>query len=95
MAARDLESLKKQYNKYGAAMPQGGRGPGGGGPRGGAAARAGMAGGKPKKTQNTIKRLLAYMGKYKAFLVLALFLVIFRSVSHVAGAYMLRPIINN
>ena len=62
MAARNLEALKKQYNKYGAAIPQGPAGHGGG-PRGGAAARARMAGGKPKKTQNTIKRLLGYMGK--------------------------------
>lgn len=95
MAARNLEALKKQYNKYGVAMPQGPVGPGGG-PRGGPAARARtMGGGKPKKTQNTIKRLLSYMGKYRALLVLAVFLVIFRSITHIAGAYMLRPIINN
>ena len=50
MAARDLEALKKQYNKYGAAASthgHAGPGPRGGGP--GARARA-MGGGKPKKT---------------------------------------------
>jgi len=94
MAARSLEALKKQYNKYGAAMPQAHAGPGGG-PRGGAAARARAAEGKPKKTQDTIKRLLKYMGKHKALLILAIVLVVVRSVSNVAGSYMLRPIINN
>ena len=95
MAARNLESLKKQYNKYGAAIPQGPAGPGGG-PRGGAAARArAMGGAKPKKTQDTIRRLLKYLGKHRAMLVLAIFLVILRSVSNIAGSYMLRPIINN
>ncbi len=94
MAARSLEALKKQYNKYGAAVPQAHAGPGGG-PRGGAAARARAAEGKPKKTQDTVKRLLKYMGKHKALLILAIVLVIVRSVSNVAGSYMLRPIINN
>lgn len=95
MAARSLEALKKQYNKYGAAIPQGHVGQGGG-PRGGAAVRArAMGGAKPKKTQDTIKRLLKYLGKHKAMLILAIFLVILRSVSNIAGSYMLRPIINN
>ena len=95
MAARDLEALKKQYNKYGAAASthgHAGPGPRGGGP--GARARA-MGGGKPKKTQNTIKRLLSYMGHHKALLILAIVLVVIRSVSNIAGSYMLRPIINN
>lgn len=94
MAARNLEALKKQYNKYGTAIPQGPAGPGGG-PRGGAARARAMGGAKPKKTQDTIKRLLKYLGKHKAMLVLAIFLVILRSVSNIAGSYMLRPIINN
>ncbi len=93
MAARDLEALKKQYNKYGAAAPQVPHGPG---PKGGPGQRArAMGGGKPKKTQHTIKRLLSYMGKHKTTLIFAVLLVIIRSVSNIAGSYMLRPIINN
>ncbi len=89
MAARNLESLQKQYNKYGAAAPQG---RGGHGPA--ARARA-MGGGKPKSSKNTIKRLLSYLGKHKIMLIGAVILVIVRSVSNIAGSYMLRPIINN
>ena len=96
MAARNLEALKKQYNKYSAAMSQMGgpgmRGPGGGGPR----ARANAMGdAKPKKTMDTVKRILSYVGKHKALLVMALILVVIRSVANIAGSYMLRPIINN
>lgn len=95
MAARDLDALQKQYNKYGAAAPGIG---GHGGPRGGGgpAARArAMGGTKPKKTKDVIKRLLKYMGEHKGMLILAFLLVVIRSVSNIAGSYMLRPIINN
>ena len=94
MAARDLEALKKQYNKYGAAAPQGhgGHGPRGGGP--GARARA-MGGGKPKKTKHAIARLLKYLAKHKAVLIGAVILVVIRSVANILGSYMLRPIIND
>lgn len=95
MAARSLEALKKQYNKYGVSFSAPvGHDPGG--MRGGPAARArAMGEAKPKKTQYTIKRLLSYLGAHKTMLVLAVFLVVVRSVSNIAGSYMLRPIINN
>ena len=95
MAARNLETLKKQYNKYGALEhgPIGhGHGPRGSGPA--ARARA-MGEGKPKKTKNTIARLLKYVAKHKVKLIIAVILVIIRSVANIAGSYMLRPIINN
>ncbi len=92
MAARNLEALKKEYNKYGAAAPQGHVGPRGGGPA--ARARA-MGGGKPKKTKRVIGRLLGYLAKHKIKLIGALVLVVIRSVANIAGSYMLRPIINN
>ena len=92
MAARDLEALKKQYNKYGVAQAGPGHGPGRGGPA--ARARA-MGGGKPKKTKEVIKRLMGYVGRHKGKLIIALMLVVIRSVSQIAGSYMLRPIINN
>jgi len=96
MAARDLKSLQKQYNKYASSVSQAGgsgsRGPGSGGPR----ARANAMGdGKPKKTKDTILRILKYVGRHKTLLIFALFLVVIRSVSNIAGSYMLRPIINN
>lgn len=90
MAARNLEALKRQYNKYGAAPVMGG---GGRGMRGGR--NSSIEKGKPKKTQSTIKRLLTYMGKHKRMLILAIFLVVVRSVSNIVGTYMIRPIINN
>ncbi len=91
MAARTLDALKKQYNKYQGTTPQM-SGPGGGGPRGRARA---MGEGKPQKTKEVIKRLLGYLGRHKAKLVFALFLVVLRSITNVAGSYMLRPIIND
>lgn len=94
MAARSLESLKKQYNKYGAAAPVMGGGPRG--PRGGPAARArAMGDGKPKKTKEVIGRLLNYVGKHKGKLIVAMVLVVIRSVTQIMGSYMLRPIIND
>lgn len=92
MSARNLEALQKQYNKYGSAMPSAQTGPRGGGP--GARSRA-MGGTKPKSTKSVISRLLKYVGKHKIKLILALALVVIRSVSNIAGSYMLRPIINN
>ncbi len=67
------------------------RGFGGGGPRG----RMMGAGGKPKNTAKTIKRLLAYISKDKTKIILAFFLTLAASASTLAGSYMLRPIINN
>ena len=67
------------------------RGFGGGGPRG----RMMGAGGKPKNTAKTIKRLLAYISKDKIKIILAFFLTLAASASTLAGSYMLRPIINN
>ena len=90
MSARNLEALKKQYNKYGAPQAQAhGHGPG---PR--RHARA-LSEGKPKKTKNAILRILKYVGKYRAMLIGAIILVVIRSVANIAGSYMLRPIINN
>lgn len=93
MAARSLDALKKQYNKYQGSMPQmPGPGPGGGGPRGRARV---MGEGKPKKTKEVIMRLASYVKRHRGKLFVALALVILRSVTNIAGSYMLRPIINN
>ena len=93
MAARSLDALKKQYNKYQGSMPQmPGPGPGGGGPRGRARV---MGEGKPKKTKEVVMRLASYVKRHRGKLFVALALVILRSVTNIAGSYMLRPIINN
>lgn len=91
MAARKLEVLKKQYNKYEGAVVQKNHPMG---PRGGRAARGAM-GAKPKNTKNVVIRILSYVKKYKVRLFVALFFVLVRAITNIAGSYMLRPIINN
>lgn len=50
--------------------------------------------GKPKNISKTLKRLLAYLGKEKKLILLALFTTLVFTVSSLAASYMLRPIIN-
>lgn len=54
-----------------------------------------MKGGKPKETKETIKRLMGYLKDDKAAMGVSLFCVILNTFGTLAGAYMLRPIINN
>ncbi|MBR4874548.1 MAG: ABC transporter ATP-binding protein [Clostridia bacterium] len=89
MAARTLETLRKLYNsspenQEGVKMVHGP------GPKG-----RGMKGGKPKNTKGVFLRLYSYLSKYKLKIAIALVFVIVRTVSQIAGSYMLRPIINN
>lgn len=90
--ARDLEKLNALYG--GRKLPQGkmgGRGMGGGMRRGGA---AGVQG-KPKNTAKTVGRLLSYIGKYKALLLVVLLCMVLSTGTSLAGSYMLRPVINS
>ncbi len=94
MAARTIEILKERYQS--SKLPQIGMGPGG--PRGGGPGRRhgpGGPGGKPKETKETIKRLFSYLSGYKWQIGLAVFFVVLNALVQVAGAYMLRPIIND
>ncbi|MCH5281294.1 MAG: ABC transporter ATP-binding protein [Lachnospiraceae bacterium] len=50
--------------------------------------------GKPKNMAKTLKRLLAYLGKEKKLILLALFTTLVFTVSSLTASYMLRPIIN-
>lgn len=50
--------------------------------------------GKPKNMAKTLKRLLAYLGKEKKLILLALLTTLVFTVSSLAASYMLRPIIN-
>ena len=92
--ARSLQELQKQYNS--AARPgadMGGKRPGPGpGPRG--PMQRGMAGGKPKDMKKTVGRLLSYVGKDKALLLVVLFFMLLNTVTSLIGGYMTRPIIN-
>ena len=91
--ARTLDQLRKQYNTH--AKPEArGMGPGMGGPRGGRGPMPRGMGGKPKNVKQTIGRLLSYVGKYKALLVVVFFFMLINTVTSLVGGYMTRPIIN-
>ena len=84
--ARKLEELQKRYNSY--AKSHSGpppRGPG---------ARGRHQGGKPKKTKETIFRILRYLKTQKLKLFLVAICMIIHTVSALLGSYMLAPIIN-
>ena len=83
--ARKLEDLQKQYNSTSHGMSLRG-GPGGRhGPRGK---------GKPKNVGNTVKRLLSYVGKYKARLIAVFLCMFLTTVSSLCAGYLIAPIIN-
>jgi len=91
--ARTLDQLRKQYNTH-AKPEKRGMGPGMGGPRGGRGPMPRGMGGKPKNTKQTIGRLLSYVGKYKALLVVVFLFMLINTVTSLIGGYMTRPIIN-
>ena len=88
---RTLQELQSQYSRSSATMghsgPRGfGPGPGKrGGPR---------PSGKPKNLGKTIKRLLAYVNKYKLRLIGVLFCMLLTTVSSLIAGYLTAPIIN-
>lgn len=96
--ARNLEELQKRYNSSAASKGSGGMGgspvprggPGGHGPGG----RGRHATGKPKKTKETIIRILSYLKSQKLRLVAVAFCMIISTVTSLLGSYMLAPIIN-
>lgn len=86
--ARSLEELKKQYVRE---VKEARRmmGPGPRGPRGHGAK------GKPKNTLNVVRRMLAYVSEYKLRLITVAALMLTSAGTSLAGATLLRPIINN
>lgn len=88
ISQKRMESLKRRYGNRIAAAPKR-RGPGPGG-------RPGPGGGgKPKEAKETAKRLMSYLKKDQLGLLIAFLCVILSTVTNLAGAYMLRPIINS
>ena len=84
--ARTLEQLRAQYNSvsHGQSL-RGGPGRGGPGPK---------AKGKPKNIGKTVKRLMSYVGKYKARLLLVFVCMILTTLSSLCAGYLIVPIIN-
>ena len=50
---------------------------------------------KPKEGGKTFRRLISYLGKYRAMLVVIMVLVLVSIASNLAGSYLIRPIIND
>ena len=73
------------------AIRPGGPGPGprgpGHGPRGGFQ--------KPRDLRGTLRKLMRYLGRYKALLVLVVVLLVISSACNVGGSYLLKPLIND
>lgn len=94
-----MMSLKRRYGRKTASMPTAGpggpgHGPGGPGMGPGGPGRRPMGGGKPKHTGDTVRRLMAYLHEDTLRMCLAFGCVILNTFGTLAGAYMLRPIIN-
>ena len=85
MDEKQIESLKRRYGSRIADAPKRRRGP---------ERMAGMKGGKPKAGGQTMLRLLSYLKRDRMAMTAAFFCVILGTVTNLAGAYMLRPIIN-
>ena len=91
LRAEREKSLRRRYGSRTAQRPVHGHGPGPGGPRGGGNARGG---GQPREMKAVLKRLMAYLEQDRLKMGLAFFCVLVSTVTSLAGAYMLRPIIN-
>ena len=63
------------------------KGPGGPGPKGGFR--------KPKDLKGTLVKLMRYLGRYKAHLLLVVVLLVVSSACTVGGSYLLKPLIND
>ena len=81
--ARSLETLRKQYSR---AVAASGRGP---------MAATNNFKGKPKNSKATLRRILSYVGEYKARLVLVFACMLLSTAASLAGGYVLRPVINH
>lgn len=50
---------------------------------------------KPKNAKHTIKRIIGYMGRFKALWLVVLLCVLVSSLSGVVGSYLIKPALNN
>lgn len=86
MDERRIQSLKRRYGNRIERMPVKKHGPG--------RHAAARGGGRPKNSRETVKRLMSYLERDRAGMAAAFLCVLIGSVTNLAGAYMLRPIIN-
>ncbi len=87
MDERRIASLKRRYGNRIAEAPKKKHGPGPGpGPRGG---------GKPKNSEETVRRLMSCLEKDRYWMGIAFLCVILSTGTNLAGSYLLRPIINS
>lgn len=93
MTEKRIASLKRRYGGRIAEAPKK-RGPGPGEPGGPGRGPGPRGGGKPKQTKEAVKRLMSYLEKDRLGMLMAFFCVILGTTTNLAGAYMLRPIIN-
>lgn len=88
------DKLKKLKYRYGRGSSGAGSkkmmGPG----KGANARMAASAGGRPKNSGETVRRLLGYLKGYRVQMTLAFACIIINTVCTLSGSYMLRPIIN-
>ncbi len=84
---KKAESLKRRYGR--SALPARSKGT-----MGGHGGNRQVKGGVPKNAKATIRRLMSYLNKYKMLMGTALLCVVVGTIAMLAGAYMLRPIIN-
>ena len=75
-----------ESKRPGPGMPPGPHGPGHG-PKGGFR--------KPKDMRGTLRKLMRYLGRYKAHLTLVLMLLVVSSACTVGGSYLIKPLIND
>ena len=87
-----MHSLKRRYGRTPSHAPV--KGPMGGPGRGPGARAAAGRGGRPRQTRQTVRRLMAYLKEDKLRMTMAFVCVILNTFGTLAGAYMLRPIIN-
>ncbi|MGI6054169.1 MAG: ABC transporter ATP-binding protein [Clostridium sp.] len=85
MDEKRIASLKRRYGNRVASAPRRRHGPGRHGSGGG---------GKPKNSRETVRRLMGYLEKDRLGMAAAFLCVIVGTAANLAGAYMLRPIIN-
>ena len=85
MDEKRIASLKRRYGNRVASAPRRRHGPGRHGSGGG---------GKPKNSRETVRRLMGYLEKDRLGMAAAFLCVIVGTATKLAGAYMLRPIIN-
>lgn len=50
---------------------------------------------KPKNTKKTIKRILEYMGNYKALWILVFVCVIIAAGADILSSYIIKPVLND